>query len=433
MGDRVTHLRRVGIRLVCRVTVGLSAWILLTAQAGMAIPATQPLQQVLPPAALHKQALEDYNHAARCGPVALRDALSAHHVMPDVRGCAFQAVRGYFPEFGGHAVARQDEASSLAVGLIARSVPNPDTALATGQSVTLYVSSGTPPLVPAMPGVVGHTETDARGTLNQVGLRNVTSQPGPSERPKGVVYEQTPEPGRTVSTGTPVFLGISQGPPIDVIGIVVPDVVGRPAGSAEAAIRARQLQPVSGGREDGARLRGEVTRTIPPANTATDRGTKVRYWTASGFNEVPDLYLLSPEDARIRLQEAGFRPGRVDEQNTSENVGRILAQQPMAGIRAAVGTAVATSVGVAQSSNQPTSIATAVLGGLLVLGGGWWLRRTLRIARTRRLLKLKPSCGPGDAMRFTVTPAFTLCPRLEDGETRFRDGLPVLHVEIHHE
>lgn len=442
------HLRRVGTGLARRMAVGLFAWILLTAQAGMTVSVGQPLQQAQVPPAPHTQALkdypalQDYSDAARCGPVVLRDALSVRHAMPDVRGCAYPAVRRYFLEFGRHAVARQDEASSLAVDLIARQAPDPGIALAAGQSVTLYVSSGVapppPPLQAAtvpmiMPRVTERTEANALIVLHQVGLRNVTSRSSPSGQPKGVVYRQTPDPGSTVSAGTPVLLGISQG-----ASTVVPMVVGRPAGDAEAAIRARQLRPASHGGEDGAHPRGEVIRTMPPADTVVDRGTEVGYWAASGYNEVPDLYLLSPEDARVRLREAGFWPGQVDERSTSENAGRILAQQPMAGTRAAVGTAIATSVGIPPPSHPAVLVVAAVLGGLLVLGGGWWLRHKLRIARTRRLLRLKPSCGPGGAIRFIVAPHFnaptvTLRSRLENGETRFRDSLPVLHVEIRHD
>jgi beta-lactam-binding protein with PASTA domain len=446
MGDSVMHLRQVGTGLASRVAVSLFAWILLTAQAGMMVSVGQPLQQAQVASAPHKQALkdyralQDYSGAAGCGPVVLRDALSVRHAMPDVRGCAYPAVRGYFLEFGGHAVARQDEASSLAVDLIARQAPDPGIALAAGQSVTLYVSSGLapppPPLQAAtvpmiMPRVTERTEANALIVLHQVGLRNVISRSSPSGQPKGVVYMQTPGPGSTVSAGTPVLLGISQG-----ASTVVPMVVGRPAGDAEAAIRARQLQPASRVGEDGAHPRGEVIRTMPPAGTVVDRGTEVGYWAASGYNKVPDLYLLSPEDARVRMREAGFWPGQIDERSTSENAGRILAQQPMAGTRAVVGTAIATSVGI--PSHPPALVVAAVLGSLLVLGGGWGLRHKLRIARTRRLLRLKPSCGPGGAIRFIVAPHFnaptvTLRSRLENGETRFRDSLPVLHVEIRHD
>jgi hypothetical protein len=294
------HSRRIGAGLACRAAASLFASTLLAAQ---------PLPQGEGALAPHKQAPKEDASAAKCGQLALRDALSAKHAMPDVQGCAYQAVLGYFAEFGGHAVTPRAVASPLAAGTVTRQAPAPGTALATGEPVTLYVASTAPP----------------------------------------------PAPAAAIST-------------------VVPDVLGKPVDAAEAAMLARQLRPVFKGVKDSPYPRGEVSDTTPPRNTTVDRGTEVDYWTASGFNEVPKLPL-----------------------------------------------AVASAVGVA-----------------LVLGGGWWLRHRLKIARTRRLLKLKPSCSVDGVVSFASAPHFNaptvaLRSRLDDGETRFPGGLPVLHVEIRHE
>jgi len=77
-------------------------------------------------------------------------------------------------------------------------------------------------------------------------------------------------------------------------------------------------------------------------------------------------------------------------------------------------------------------------GGVIAVCGGWWLRHHLKIARTRRLLRPKPSRGPDGVIGFTVAPhlnapTVTLRSRLDDGDTRSSGDLPVLHVEIRHE
>lgn len=438
------YLRRVGIRLACRVAMGLSAWILLAAQAGMAVPAAQPLQQTQPAGTLHKQALKDYNDAARCGPVALRDALSAHHVMPDVRGCVFQEVHGYFPEFGGHDVARQDEASSLAAGLITHSTPIPDTALVTGQSVALYVSSGPPP-VTTMPSVVGHTEADARGTLNQIGLRNVISQPGPSERPKDVVYEQTPESGSTVSTGTPVFLGISQGQSISATA--VPDVVGSPVGSGEAAIRTWQLQPVSSGREYSNEPRGSISRTDPPAYTRVPEKSQVQYWVSLGqgprpwpppATSVPSVIGTTPAEAVAILRKAGLTAGEPIAEFSLAGTGRISRQEPSAGSPPPPDRMVLLWWPYAW-----LSVTGLVVIPLLILGfaAGLLLRHVRakrRLAYTRAVLHIRPSLThDGGTQLVGATPSIgrTLALRasLHPGEVRFTDPVSIERQEIQHD
>jgi len=425
------HAGRVGTGLARRAAMSLFALILLGA------PRMQQAQALPTP---HKRGPTDHPGATKCTPPALRDALSTRHVMPDVQGCAYQGVRGYFLEFGQHAAIPRAEASSLAAGTITHQVPVPGTPLAANEQVMLYVSSGAaapPPVAMIMPRVKDRTEANALDVLHRVGLHNITFQPGSSTKAKGTVYQQTPDPGMEITANTPVRLGISRGP-----STVVPEVIGQIAGAAEAAIRARRLRPVFKGTEDGTHPRGEVSRTMPPGDTTVDSGAEVGYWTASGFNEVPDLHLRTLKEAAILLRQAGFRLGPPAKRSTSDsyNVGRILDQQPMARTRAEVGVAIATSVGQAPAKpgNGTLSVVASALGGVLVLGGGWWLQHLLRIARTRRLLKLKPSRGLDEAVRFIVAPHFnaptvTLRSRLEDGETRFRDGLPVLYVEIRDE
>ena len=430
------HLHRVGIRSACRVVMGLSAWILLTAQAGMAASAAQPLQQTQPAATPHKHALKGYNDAVRCGPVALRDALSTHHVMPDVRGCAFQEVHGYFPEFGAHDVTRQDEASSLAAGLITHSTPIPGTTLVTGQSVTLYVSGGPSP-VTTMPGVVGHTEADARGELNQIGLRNVVSQPGPSERPRGVVYEQTPESGSTVSTGTPVFLGISQGPPTGATA-AVPDVVGSPVGSGETAIRARQLQPVSSGGEYSNEPRGSISHTDPPAYTKVPEKSQVQYWVSLGRASVPSVIGKTPAEAAATLRGAGLTAGEPIAEFSLTGTGRISRQEPSAG-----------------SAPPPDrmvllwwpyawlSVTGLVVIPLLILGSAAGLvfrhvRAKRRLAHTRAVLRIRPSLAQDSETRLAGASlptgrALALRASLQPDEVHFADPVSIERRETRHD
>lgn len=357
------HSSRGDACLACRRVAGLFALILLGAPP--------PPQAQVPPMP-HKQAPTDRSNATKCTPPALREALSARHVMPDVQGCAYQAVQGYFAEFGKHTAEPRDEASPLVAGTVTRQVPGPGTVLATGEPVTLHVSNGVPPVPQA-------------------------SKPA-----------------------------------------VVPEVVGLSARAAVAAIRARRLRPVFKGTEDGAHPRGMVSRTMPPGNTAVDSGAEVGYWTASGFNEVPDLHLRTLKEAGILLRQAGFRLGPHTGRSASDYVGRILDQQPMAHVRAELGTAMTTSMGQAAPGNGWLHAIAYALGAVLALGGGWWLRHLLRIARTRRLLMLKPSRDLDGTVRFGAPPHFnaptvTLRSRLEDGGTRFRAGLTVLHVEIRDE
>jgi serine/threonine-protein kinase len=150
-------------------------------------------------------------------------------------------------------------------GTVASVSPEVGRAVAPDQPVTLNLSSGTVDL----PDVAGRSEAEARQILTDAGFSDVqiTSEEVDSAEPPGTVVGTTPGVGSPASTGTRIVLQISGG----VGDIVVPNVRGRSADEAEAALRSVgftdvRRQPTE---NDGSVAEGQVVNTNPePGTTA---------------------------------------------------------------------------------------------------------------------------------------------------------------------
>lgn len=121
--------------------------------------------------------------------------------------------------------------ATVPAGAIISQNPAAGTTVAPGSAVDLVVSLGPEPVT--VPDVVGHTESDAANTLQNVGLTvgNVARQYD-SYVPSGTIMHQNPAAGLSVPSGSAVDLVVSLGPEL----VTVPDVVGLDIQRAESVI-----------------------------------------------------------------------------------------------------------------------------------------------------------------------------------------------------
>jgi beta-lactam-binding protein with PASTA domain len=183
-----------------------------------------------------------------------------------------------------------DDAVTLLQGdgfkTVIRRAPNPEdpnqvygqepaagTQLATGQVVTLLVSSG--PAAIAIPNAVGLQEADARDRFAQAGIGvNVVSVF--ADEPAGTVVAQDPPAGEKVAKDAEVTLNVSKGASTST----VPNVVGQPVNDAQQAVVDAGFKP-NVNTVPSAEPEGTVVAQNPTGGTA-EKGSFVRLNVSSG-------------------------------------------------------------------------------------------------------------------------------------------------------
>jgi eukaryotic-like serine/threonine-protein kinase len=184
----------------------------------------------------------------------------------------------------------------------------------------------------AVPSLTQLTRAQAAARLERVDLTARFDQEPSETVAAGRVVRSEPAPGGRVLRGHPVTVVLSSGPPL----VAVPSVTGQPLDDARAAIRQAGLEPRVSEQPSGEVAAGLVV-SQDPAGGRAKRGSTVGLVVSSGPGvvAVPDVRGLSIDDARQKLEDAGFRV-RV----RSLPIGNVLAQSPRAGAQREQGSTV---------------------------------------------------------------------------------------------
>jgi serine/threonine-protein kinase len=175
----------------------------------------------------------------------------------------------------------------------------------------------------AVPSLTQLTRTQAAARLDAADLTARFDQEPSGTVSAGRVIRSDPAPGGRVLRGHSVTVVLSSGPPL----VPVPSVTGQAVGDAQGAIRSAGLQPQVSEQPSAEVEPGQVISQDPAGGTAR-RGSAVRLVvsTGPGVVEVPDVRGLSIDDARQKLEDAGFRV-----KVRSLPIGNVFAQSPRAG------------------------------------------------------------------------------------------------------
>ena len=111
-------------------------------------------------------------------------------------------------------VQEEEESLEIAEGNVIRSEPEEGEELKTGDTVTLYVSTG--PKKAMMPDVLGEDSKTAKKLLTVAGFIQVTIEEVDSDKPAGEVIEQSVKADEEIPINTAIVLKVAKGP------IVVP-------------------------------------------------------------------------------------------------------------------------------------------------------------------------------------------------------------------
>ncbi len=196
-----------------------------------------------------------------------------------------------------------------------------------------------------VPGVVGLTESQARDTLEEVGLKTEieTKQ---SKKPVGEVIAQDPEEGETAQEGDTVKLTVSGG----AKQVEVPDLTGMTVEEAEVALEEAKLQLGEVVEEPNEAEVGTIFEQDPTSLGMADKNSEVDVKVSSGENViVPDVTNQTEEQARSNLEALDLAV-QVNYTPSDAAEGTVIEQDPAGGTEVQKGDTVTLLVSEGQES-----------------------------------------------------------------------------------
>ena len=190
-----------------------------------------------------------------------------------------------------------------------------------------------------VPNVAGMTQADASVAVIRAGLqlgavtfsgRSVTGVPD------GSVASQSPAAGTKVDPASKIDLVLS-----GVESVKVPNVIGLTETQATINLQAAGL--VAGTVTNVATASvpaGMVLVQSPVAGTAAAKGTAVDLQVSQGSVAVPDVVGATQSDAESAVESAGFVASVTQKSSSSVPSGRVIEQNPTAGVQAQPGSTV---------------------------------------------------------------------------------------------
>jgi serine/threonine-protein kinase len=195
---------------------------------------------------------------------------------------------------------------------------------------------------------LGMREPAARDAILRAGLKADIKRRPTTNQPPTFVFDQDPSSGNKIDKGNFVTIFVSTGP----AKTVVPDVRGKDATDAAAAIASAGLKP-DVHEVNSAKDTNTVVAQAPKPGEKVTKGSKVRINVSKGPAPVgvPPVVGLPFAQASSELQAKGFAVKRVDE-DSNEAAGTVLSQDPGGNTLAAKGSTVTLTVSKGPTTAQ---------------------------------------------------------------------------------
>jgi len=265
-------------------------------------------------------------------------------VVPDVEGKPVAEAVAEIEDAGLEAkVEEADEDAEGEEGTVVKEDPPAGTEVDEGDEITLDVIR--PPEQVDVPDVVGLSQDEATGKLEDAGLRpNVKTETSESVK-EGNVISQSPEAGTKADPGSRVDITVAKAPEAPK-QVEVPDVTGASQSDAESKLKdvglGVDVSEIPSENVD----KGDVIAQLPAAGTIVSPDTTVAIVVSTGppaedaSVEVPSVVGQELNDAEEALTKLGLVANPTPVAGTAENKGDVLAQAPDAGTMVPPGTAI---------------------------------------------------------------------------------------------
>jgi eukaryotic-like serine/threonine-protein kinase len=221
-------------------------------------------------------------------------------------------------------------------------------------------TTATPPAKVAVPDVTGKSVAEATALLSEKGLQFAQ---GPSEASdtvgRGSAIRQTPQAGTEAEEGSTVTVVFSAGRS----AFPVPDVIGKSENDAKKALEgtAANFKVTDKVKEaDSDQKKGTVIAVSPDPAGTYPAGTKFTLTVSNGVVnvDVPNVVTQTFDDAKLTLEQAGFRVGQTFGNDPNQAEGTVLNQSKKAGTKEPKGTLITLTVNRLQPTNTPSSTPT---------------------------------------------------------------------------
>lgn len=200
----------------------------------------------------------------------------------------------------------------------------------------------------AVPTVVGQAQADAEAQLKSAGLVAEVKQIPSTDEQRGKVVETSPKAGTEVEKDSKVTLSVGSGPNT----LKVPDVTGMTFDKAKQTLTTAGFtgeiteQEAKPAEEPSDAKKGNVISSKPEANTNVAADQAIVLTIATGKSEVPDLTGKTSDEAQRLAKERGFevKVTEQEQKDSSQQVGRVFAQDPKAGSALSRGSSITITV-----------------------------------------------------------------------------------------
>ncbi len=218
-------------------------------------------------------------------------------------------------------------------------------------------TSATPPAKVAVPDVSGKSVAAATALLADQGLKFAV---GPAETSdtvgRGSAIRQTPTAGTEAEQGSTVTVVFSSGRS----AFPVPDVIGKSESAARKALEGTSANFEVKDKtveQDSDQKKGIVLAVSPDPSGQYPSGQEFTLTISSGKTnvDVPNVVTQTFDDAKLTLEQAGFRVGQTFGNDQNQAEGTVLNQSVKAGTKAPKGTLITLTVNKLQPTTPPTS------------------------------------------------------------------------------
>lgn len=259
--------------------------------------------------------------------------------MPETTGRTLTDVQADLDALGLHTQVEEEFSDDVDTGSVTRSDPEGGSSVHKRAEVQLYVSKGVD--MKTVPELTGKSQDEAQRSLTEVGLTVGAITDAYSEDvPQGQVISQSVAAGTSLAHDSAVDIVLSKGRQ----PLTVPTLSGLSASAAKSAIEDLGLVAAPTDAYSDTVAEGQVISQQTREGSTLHRGDSVAYTVSKGPEKVaiPDVVGLQREEARSRLESAGFTV--KEEAILGGFFGTVRSSDPAAGIMTKKGSTVTITI-----------------------------------------------------------------------------------------